>query len=172
MKILFLLFILALEILLTSCVEKKGSINASVSKQNSGNTENSVSNNDTAEAQAFADKATKLILENKSKDLRLLMEKEFVDSVSENAMEDTLKTMFSVYGRPLNVELKEINNGNRTNLSGETKQVLKFWYAIETTKHKKGKYFLTIEIVPKESLFSCASFSIVSFQGEIPSQLN
>jgi hypothetical protein len=127
---------------------------------------------DQKKARELSDSVTTALIEDRNKDLYLKMEKAFRDAASEKDMKPMLEQMYSVYGKPLEVEYKMDEAGFKIyGDDGTRKPMRKFWYAVRTSKAEKGTYFLFTEIVPDGESLACSSFSIVSFPLGIPPSL-
>jgi hypothetical protein len=118
---------------------------------------------DASKARAFSDSLVKAILEGKPAEIRRHMEDAFRVAVPDNQMEPLLTRVYSYGGKPLEAEFKSAEVGYRLYEGGRAKPLRKFWYAVRTSEHPKGKYFLFVEVVPDETSLACASFQIVSF---------
>lgn len=126
---------------------------------------------DQKKARELSDSVTTALIEDRNKDLYLKMEKAFRDAASEKDMKPMLEQIYSVYGKPLEVEYKKDEAGFKIYGDGTRKPMRKFWYAVRTSKAEKGTYFLFTEIVPDGDSLACSSFSIVSFPLGIPPSL-
>ena len=102
--------------------------------------------------------------------VRNAMERGFRDYYDEAAFSSFVDQLFSAYGKPLEVEYKMDELGRKTAM-GYDKPMRKFWYALETSKFARGTHFLIVEVVPDGESLAVASFSVVSFSGEVPQNL-
>ncbi|MFL6334504.1 MAG: hypothetical protein ACJ754_14410 [Pyrinomonadaceae bacterium] len=126
---------------------------------------------DQKKARELSDSLAKAVIEDRTKDLYPKMEQAFRDAVPENGMKPLLEQMYAAYGKPLEVEYKKDEEGFKVYGDGTRKSMRKFWYAVRTSKAKKGTYFLLTEIVPEGDSLACTAFSIVNFPLGIPPSL-
>ena len=99
------------------------------------------------------------------------MERAFKASTSRSALPSVLKPILAYGGRPLEADFKAVDEGTKLYLDGTRKPLLKFWYAVKTTKSEKGTYFMFVEVVPDGERLACTTFSIVSFYNGVPEHL-
>jgi hypothetical protein len=125
---------------------------------------------DQHEARVFSDGLVALIVADKPADIWQKMEARL-----RRELPDTRATLDQVYaqygGKPAEAEFKSEASGQKVYLDGTTKPMRKFWYAVRTETHAKGKYFLFVEVVPDEGRLGCTGFSIVTFPGGPPPEL-
>lgn len=119
----------------------------------------------------MGNKVAEAFIRDRTKELNQLMEKAFREAFSEKDMKPVLARLYSASGTPLEVEFKNDEVGFKVYAEGARKLMRKFWYALRTSTHPKGTYWLFTEIVPVEASLSCSSFSIVSFSNGIPDSL-
>lgn len=126
---------------------------------------------DRKQARDLSDNLAQAIIQDRTKDLYRLMEKGFRDAASEEDVRPMLAQIYSVYGKPLEVEYKSDEVGFKISADGARKPMPKFWYAVRTSTQPKGTYYFFTEIVPDENSLGCSSFSIVRFPLGIPDSL-
>jgi len=126
---------------------------------------------DAKQAREVSDKVAQAIIDDRTKDLYQLLEKGFRDAVSQEEVKPMLAQIYSVYGKPLEVEFKSAEVGFKVYDNGVKKPMRKFWYAVRTSTQPKGTYYFFTEIVPDGDSPRCSSFSIVSFPLGIPDSL-
>lgn len=100
-----------------------------------------------------------------------LMEQRFRHTTSKEEFSAALVRMYADGGKPLEAEFKSDKVGYKIYPGGERKPMRKFYYALRTTEHDKGSYFLTVEVVPEEGRLACTFFVIVSFADDVPKEL-
>jgi hypothetical protein len=122
-------------------------------------------------AREVSDTLAQAIINDQTKDLYYLMEKGFRDAASEQDVKPMLAQLYSVYGKPLEVEYKSDELGFKIYTDGTKKPMRKFWYAVRTSTQPKGTYYFFTEIVPDGDSPRCSSFSIVSFPLGVPDSL-
>ena len=88
---------------------------------------------------------------------------------------DVKKNLDGMYvepGHPTNFEFKISKISTRKDGSW-VRPCRNFWYAVQTKKYKKGKYFLKVEIVPSigGGPLDVSGFGILSFKNQVPSDL-
>lgn len=124
---------------------------------------------DLPKARAFSDNFIQLIIADEAAAIRQKMEARFRKEVTEAQTRPLLDQVYVQYGgRPLEAEFKSEASGQKIYPDGVTKPMRKFWYAVRTTTHAKGKYFLFVEVVPDDEGLACSGFSIVTFPGGPP----
>ena len=100
------------------------------------------------------------------------VEKDARDYYDEKSFGSVIDQMFAIYGKSFEAEYKMDDVGRKIGSGGYDKPMRKFWYAIRTTKYKKGSHFLTVEIVPDEGGLASSGFTTVTFPlGAIPHSL-
>jgi hypothetical protein len=104
-------------------------------------------------------------------DIRSKLENTFQATIDERQFDSMLDQMIRENGKLLEVEFKQDELGTKTYPEGHTKPMLKFWYAVRTTRYEKGSHFLIVEVVPDGSSLAISSFAIVTFPSGIPSAL-
>lgn len=123
-------------------------------------------------ARAFSDNLVRLIIADKPTVIWQKMEARFRKEVTEAQIRPLLDQVYAQYGgRPLEAEFKSEASGQKIYPDGVTKPMRKFWYAVRTSTHAKGKYFLFVEVVPDDEVLACSGFSIVTFPGGVPPEL-
>ena len=127
---------------------------------------------DPDEARRFSNDFVGLIVADKPADIWQKMEARLRRDLAETQMRATLDRVYAQYGgKPLEAEYKSESSGEKVYLDGTTKPMRKFWYAVRTETHAKGKYYLFVEVVPDAGRLACTGFSIVSFPGGPPPEL-
>ncbi len=122
-------------------------------------------------ARQVADGVVADVIAQRHKALLERMEGVFQKEHSEGLVPSALDPIFAYGGRPLEAEFKAVDQGQKLYLDGRRKPLLKFWYAVRTTKSEKGKYFMFVEVVPDGSRLACTTLSIVSFFNGVPPHL-
>ena len=126
---------------------------------------------DLQEARVFSDALVALIIADQPADIWQKMEARLRQELPATQMRSVLDQVYAQYGgRPVEAEFKSESSGRKVYLDGTSKPMRKFWYAVRTTTHPKGKYFLFVEVVPDEGRLACTGFSIVSFPGGPPQE--
>jgi hypothetical protein len=127
---------------------------------------------DPAKARTFSDDLVKAIVAEDLQSIRGRMEPAFRKAYDLSHVRELLDQMFAAYGKPLEAEFKSDEVGKQVYEDGTVKPLRKFWYALRTTTHDKGSYFMIIAVVrgQGESL-ACVTFSIVSFFNGRPEHL-
>jgi hypothetical protein len=99
------------------------------------------------------------------------MELGFRHSVGSEQFETQIRKLFDYCGRPLDSEFKHDEIGFRVEAGGQ-KPMRKFYYAANTTQHKKGVCFFAVEVVPERSDLKVASFGPLKLlSGQLPEYL-
>lgn len=99
------------------------------------------------------------------------MESVLQASTTPSALPSVLKPIMAYGGRPLEADFKAADEGTKLYLDGTRKPLLKFWYAVQTTKSEKGTYFMFVEVVSDGKRLAWTNFSIVSFFNGVPEHL-
>ena len=77
---------------------------------------------------------------------------------------------------PIRIRLSEFKHdeiGFKVYPDGRQKPMRKFYYAANTTQHRKGVFFFAIEVVPAQSGLSVKSFGPLMLQsGQLPDWLH
>jgi hypothetical protein len=127
---------------------------------------------DATKARAFSDDLVALIVADKPGEVWQKMEVRLRRELPEARMRSTLDQVYAQYGgRPVEAEFKSASSGQKAYLDGAIRPMRKFWYAVRTETHAKGKYFLFVDVVPDEGHLGCTGFSIVTFPGGPPPEL-
>lgn len=111
------------------------------------------------------------LINDRRSDIRASLENAFRDAIDEKQFNGMLDQMIEAYGKPLDFELKRYESGTKEYANSQTRPMRKFWYAAQTTKYKKGSYFLVVEVVPGDATLAVSSFAIVNFPAGIPPDL-
>ena len=122
-------------------------------------------------AREVADQVVANVIARDTDNLFKRMEAVFQQSTKPAALRPTLEAIFAYGGRPLEAQFKAADEGSKTYLDGTRKPMIKVWYAVSTTKNKKGTYFLFVEVVPDGTRLACTTFSIVAFTNGVPEYL-
>jgi hypothetical protein len=100
------------------------------------------------------------------------MESDFRQINKMEQFELSMNLLFAPYGRPIDAEFKAMQAGTIANVAASaTRPMLKLWYAVTTTKHKRGNHFIFVEVVSDQDRLAIRRFSIVGFPGGPPSYL-
>jgi hypothetical protein len=100
------------------------------------------------------------------------MEGELPPGTAREHTEAELRKLFDYCGRPLDSEFKHDEIGYRDYLKGYRKPVRKFYYAANTTQHRKGFCFFAVEVVPDKNNLRVASFGPLKLlSGQLPEYL-
>ena len=126
---------------------------------------------DAQSARMVADGVVADIIVGNTKSLFARMEAVFRAASSEDALPSVLRPMFAHGGKPLEAEFKAADSGLKIYLDGSKKPLIKVWYALRTTKSRKGTYFMFVEVVPDGGRLACTTFSIVAFAKDVPQHL-
>ena len=122
-------------------------------------------------ARSLSDALANDLINDRRDSVRRRLEGSFREETTEAQVEFILSRMFDTYGKPTEVEFKLDEEGIKSYAFGKSKSLRKFWYAVRTTKHEKGEYFLVVEVVPEGDSLGVASFSIVGFSDGVPRML-
>lgn len=99
------------------------------------------------------------------------METVFQQSTQPAKMRPTLEAIYEYGGRPLEAQFKAADEGSKIYLDGTRKPMIKVWYAVSTTKAKRGTYFVFVEVVADGARLACTTFSMVAFTNGVPEHL-
>jgi hypothetical protein len=100
------------------------------------------------------------------------MEPEIFQSAGREQVEVQVRKLFDYCGRPLDSEFKHDEIGFKVYPNGHQKPMRKFYYAANTTQHRKGVCFFAIEVVPAQSDLRVTSFGPLMLQsGQLPDWL-
>ena len=126
---------------------------------------------DARNARVVGDGVVADVIAGNTKSLFARMEAMLRASSSEDGLAIVLGSMFAYGGKPLEAEFKAADSGSKIYIDGTKKPLIKVWYALRTTKSKKGTYFMFVEVVPDGVRLACATFSIVAFSKDVPPHL-
>jgi hypothetical protein len=121
-----------------------------------------------AEGRELADRVANGLIEGNVAAVYEVMNQPFRDSTPLAEFDPSY--LYQASGTPLEVEFKMDDAGTTMMPWGEV-PMRKYWYATRTTEYQKGTFFLFIEVVENGAELECAQFSVVSFAGEVPPQL-
>lgn len=122
-------------------------------------------------ARELADSTANDLLKDRLESLHPKLEKNFRNSVNNEALNSIVGQMIEAYGTPMEFEFKLDEPGSKDYADGTTKPMRKVWYAAKTTKFDKGSHFLIVEVVPDGDGLAVSSFAIVNFPIGIPENL-
>ncbi|MFT3882875.1 MAG: hypothetical protein QM703_24875 [Gemmatales bacterium] len=126
---------------------------------------------DGEKARTMADQVAKYLCGENQELLYEMMEKAFRDSIPNEQFSKTMQGLFSVYGKPITADYKQVEYGKKFT-SGSWKPLHTYWYAVQTSKHPKGTHFLIVQIILEEKELAVSSMQIVTFPlGKIPPML-
>ena len=123
---------------------------------------------DLDKAQKISDSIVADLMQNDRVHLRTKMEKDFIEYYDENSFGSIIDQMFTTYGTPLEAWYIKNELGRKTGSGGYDKPMRKFWYAVQTSKHKKGVVYLTVEIVPDDGGLASSGVAMVTFPMGVP----
>ena len=129
---------------------------------------------DLQQSRAVSDAVANDLIGDNAMDLFKRMDAGFHALVkNEKDTEAVIQNMYELYGRPLECEYKIAKSGIR--VDGTWKRSKRdFFYAVKTTLHPKGKYFLKIEVVAnaQASAIDVSGFGFFNFKdGNVPDYL-
>jgi hypothetical protein len=100
------------------------------------------------------------------------MEPEIFQNARREQVEAQVRKLFDYCGRPLDSEFKHDEIGFKVYANGRQKPMRKFYYAANTTQHRKGVCFFAIEVVPAQSDLKVTTFGPLMLQsGQLPEWL-
>ena len=99
------------------------------------------------------------------------MEKAARDYYDQGAVDSILDKMIGLFGSPVEVKFKKVEQGRKWGTGGYDKPMLKHWYAVRTSKHDYGSHFIFVEIVPDEEEYASSGISIVNFPAGVPEDM-
>jgi hypothetical protein len=123
------------------------------------------------EARQLSDAVAQDLINERTSSIRDKAEHLLREQVDEGRFASMVGQIYEVYGKPLELEFKHVDQGQKRYQDGRTKDMWKFWYAARTSKFEKGRYFLFVEVVNDGPVVACSSFAFVSFDGDVPPNL-
>jgi hypothetical protein len=119
---------------------------------------------DRAAAQKVSDSFMAYLISDRVSDAVGEMEPEIFQSAGRDQVEGQVRKLFDYCGRPLDSEFKHDEIGFKVYPSGLQKPMRKFYYAANTTQHRKGVCFFAIEVVPAQNGLTVTSFGPLMLQ--------
>src|SRR5258708_27245904 len=119
---------------------------------------------DRTAAQKVSDSFMAHLISDRVSDAVGEMEPEIFQSAGRDQVEGQVRRLFDYCGRPLDSEFKHDEIGFKVYLGGRQKPMRKFYYAANTTQHRKGVCFFAIEVVPAESELKVTTFGPLMLQ--------
>ena len=127
---------------------------------------------DRTAAQKLSDSFMAYLSSDRVSDAVGVMEPEIFQSAGREQVEMQVRKLFDYCGRPLDSEFKHEEIGFKLYPNGQQKPMRKFFYAANTTQHRKGVCFFAIEVVPTASGLGVTSFGPLMLQsGQLPDYL-
>lgn len=100
-----------------------------------------------------------------------MMDAEFREGKSVAQFSKALESMYALYGKPVEKDWKRYEIGKKWSVR-DWYPLHTHWYAVQTSKHAKGSYFLIVQIVKLNEKLFVSSMQIVTFPlGKIPEGL-
>jgi len=123
-------------------------------------------------AQKVSDSFMANLAANRVSDAVSEMEPEMFQTADRAQVEAQIRRLFDYCGRPLDSEFKHDEIGVKVYMDGHQKPMRKFYYAANTTAHKKGVCFFAIEVVPSQNELKVTTFGPLMLQsGQLPEWL-
>jgi hypothetical protein len=127
---------------------------------------------DRTAAQKLSDSFMGYLASDRVSDAVSEMEPEIFQSAGRQQVEVQVRKLFDYCGRPLDSEFKHDEIGFKVYPNGQQKPMRKFYYAANTTQHRKGVCFFAIEVVPSANELRVTSFGPLMLQsGQLPEWL-
>lgn len=126
---------------------------------------------DHSAARKLSDSLVDDLTNDRRENIRARTEKAFQDEVGERQFNLMLEQMLEANGKLLEHELKQEEVGSKLYADSQSKPMIKFWYAVRTTRYEMGSHFLIVEVVPDGDGLAVSSFAIVTFSQEVPPAL-
>lgn len=111
------------------------------------------------------------LIKNDRRALLSKMEKGARDYYDQPAFDKIIDLMVATYGTPIEATFKKVEQGRKSGTGGYDKPVLKYWYAVKTSKYDYGSHFISVEIVPDENGYASSGISIVDFPVGVPEDM-
>jgi hypothetical protein len=126
---------------------------------------------DNSTVRQFCDGLASDIAKGDATAIQSKMSRDFRYDYTYEQFDAMLKQLEATYGKLKLYKFKMAETGIKKYANGNTYPMKKLWYAITTSKHKEGEYFLFIEVIADGSRMASSGFSFVTFPGGPPRQL-